>query len=744
MPRQIFDIKGFNYGIISSLDEEDIPQEAASNSLNVDGDVGEGILQGIPLDVEKTIDTNNDGSAVDALVTVKMGEFIEDEGIYYFVYFDATDNKLKVIKNFYGAVPIREELVSYTSTLASPVTITFGSQLTFTKENKSLRIGTGNNEALWVGFTKHKQLGITDYTSVYLASGAPGLDDMTSNITAYNKIKTTFFDVVIASTGATDRFTWTKEGSGGAANVLMTGAAQTLQDGITITFAATTGHTAGDAWRIFVDGVTVEKAELDTYVGTSSNQFILAQTEHAGTGYFQNGTLYSWKYSLVYDGIEESPLGSDTIAVSDTSGGSDYYTIVFKADNALTLALGFFNRRITGVNIYRADSADGTKAGLGYYRLIQSFDINDASGWSTSSSDRVLTIYDYGTYYSYSAGGATLPNAVATYEENSGMPETITDTTPRYSLSRTGGGYHFIGKCYHASIIDATRYIFRSKQLRYDMFDWSSDYLVMPEPITALEYFLGRLYAFSLNKVYRINPELMYIEDVYNDTGCLNHRAVTVNEMGMFFGNATNAWMYNGQVFTRITDAIRQSASGGFSWASFYFHTLTELIVATDSKKGYVLFINERSDTTDKTFIWAYHPEKQRWDAWGLGGYASYASLGVFQGIYGEVFLSNATKTYQLLRNATQRQAWEWYSQELSFGSSRQVKSIVMIKVDATGTVAITYGVDGGTVNVSATSDALLNIYNKTIRLKLSAEAATSTNYVDSLEILYRPLIGNR
>jgi len=93
-------------------------------------------------------------------------------------------------------------------------------------------------------------------------------------------------------------------------------------------------------------------------------------------------------------------------------------------------------------------------------------------------------------------------------------------------------------------------------------------------------------------------------------------------------------------------------------------------------------------------------------------------------------------------------QAWEWFSQDFSFGETRQKKSLTMIKTDATGTVAITYGVDGATPASSGTSEALINVYNKSIKVKLNANAVTSgtayTNYVDSMELIYRPLIGTR
>ena len=392
-------------------------------------------------------------------------------------------------------------------------------------------------------------------------------------------------------------------------------------------------------------------------------------------------------------------------------------------------------------------------ANIGLYRLFASVDINDRN-WAASTNDRAITIIDYGAYYKLgSTSGTTEYGNPVTYSDNSGISESLTRNAVLYwKLSTQGNGYHFIGKPKQTLISDdVERYIFKSKNFRYSMFDWTSDFLVMPEPVTALKFHDGKLWAFSLSKTYRINPDGMYIEDVYDDAGCQGQRAVHTNEFGMFFGNTENAWMYQNGQFYRIGDAIRQSdISTRKSWKTFLFTTLADLIVTSDAKKGYILFINERTDTTAKLFAWGYHPIKKRWDAFSFSGYATSANAGVFKGKDGEVYLSDGTKTYKLMRPTSTyyTQAWEWYSQELSFGETRQKKSITMIKLDSTGTVSINYGVDGATPATSGTSEALINVYNKSIRIKLNAAAVTSgtayTNYVDSMEIIYRDLVGAR
>jgi hypothetical protein len=76
-----------------------------------------------------------------------------------------------------------------------------------------------------------------------------GLNDATWG-TGYNGVATGYFEVVIEHPGTPDQFKWRKNGGAWTENVAITGAAQTLSDAQTITFAATTGHTLNDQWVI--------------------------------------------------------------------------------------------------------------------------------------------------------------------------------------------------------------------------------------------------------------------------------------------------------------------------------------------------------------------------------------------------------------------------------------------------------------------------------------------------------------
>lgn len=96
------------------------------------------------------------------------------------------------------------------------------------------------------GFTKIGEGSNTIETEVFTGSG---LDDATKGGT-YTGTVTATYTVIIDSTGTPDTFKWKKNSGSFTTGVVITGSAQTLSDGVTITFSATTGHTANDQWVI--------------------------------------------------------------------------------------------------------------------------------------------------------------------------------------------------------------------------------------------------------------------------------------------------------------------------------------------------------------------------------------------------------------------------------------------------------------------------------------------------------------
>ena len=87
----------------------------------------------------------------------------------------------------------------------------------------------------------------------------PHLDDVTLTGT-YTGSEAATFDVEIDAEGTPDTFKWRKNDGAYTAGVAITGAAQLLSDGISVTFAATTGHSYSYSWTITASPITTTGA----------------------------------------------------------------------------------------------------------------------------------------------------------------------------------------------------------------------------------------------------------------------------------------------------------------------------------------------------------------------------------------------------------------------------------------------------------------------------------------------------
>ncbi len=177
-----------------------------------------------------------------------------------------------------------------------------------------------------------------------------GLNDLTFGGTYVGSTTPTVFEVEIdASVPSPDTFKWRKDTGAWTENVNITGAAQTLTEGMTITFAAVNGHTIGDNWKstcteVFgLDiknpaGTSVIKVEGNTFVtlaeswlGPSSTTGIYFKSGKVGIGTtspvsplnvnsaFNNSTYGVGTFINAYSGA------TDTIGVYGQAMPQDYY-----------------------------------------------------------------------------------------------------------------------------------------------------------------------------------------------------------------------------------------------------------------------------------------------------------------------------------------------------------------------------------------------------------------------------------
>lgn len=738
MSRDTLTLKKFDSGIITQAHQEDSPLEAFIWGKDIDPETTDGRVQGI----------EDLGSDITVGDKARISAFIENGTKYDLIYHDSGSHKIKAVLDFYGAK---------------------------TEIDLSARI----------------------------VFNGTGLDDMSTG-GAYNEASggVTVFTVWIDATGTPDTFKWSKNGGSYTTTVAITGAAQTLSDGVTITFAATTGHTLADKWHIYVyntsyigDKSSIIPNNKEVHIGTGrvdsvsrplwcgytaigqfgfalrTNLFILngrltsyvnstnegyfdfiSATETTGVApkYFVAGTSHKWYMTMVYDGYQESEFQKVESLAATVVADAQYFVIRITAYGAGTNPR-IFNPRITGLKLYRSE-LDTTTDSYRLSRLVAFIDINDTN-WTTSGANKYIDAKDYGS-------------GQGTYEEETGLSEpsdeqsgvfgaySVPNITPNYELSAKGNGYLFIGNCkdytYNSAtggITDAERYIFRSLSYRYDTFNIIYDFLIMPRPLTALAFYEGRLYAFDLNNTYRINPDTLSIEDVFEGIGASGQRSVAITPYGMFIANVNGAYQLDGGNFTELSLPIKNAnytGSGLFptsmSWANFEYDTFTDIIVVWSAEKECVIFANtDNLDSAEKIIAWVWNVPRKRWDFWDLGN--GTVSAGFITGKDGEIYLSESSTTKRLF--AGSRKLFSFVTKEFDFDNPTQLKSINMLKWDGSN-LTIKYAHDnsdpaGGS---TATSGAYLNVYKKTIQLYVLA--TNTASYLDSLEIIYRRMVGQR
>jgi len=135
-----------------------------------------------------------------------------------------------------------------------------------------------------------------------------GLNDLTPGGT-FTGTEPTRFKVVIDGEGTPDTINWTKDGgvTWEATGVSITGAAQTLENGISITFAATTGHSMGESWEFTVSMVEVNGVLRIVNQDTTFQTYGVAHTFASGAA--------AGKDWIIPDGKQISKLWTDEASI---------------------------------------------------------------------------------------------------------------------------------------------------------------------------------------------------------------------------------------------------------------------------------------------------------------------------------------------------------------------------------------------------------------------------------------------
>ena len=347
----------------------------------------------------------------------------------------------------------------------------------------------------------------------------------------------------------------------------------------------------------------------------------------------------------------------------------------------LDIKVSNYSKRLSHICVYRRDSSSD------FFSLVK--EIKTESGWGNTDGVWVRSIADNGTLG-------------PTYESRSGLSEVLDTIKIKYGISAEVDGYLFAGDCSHENIENASNFIFRSKAGKYSIFDYANDFLTIKSKPTAMANFLGRLFVFDDNNIYKINQHDLSIEDIFEGVGCLGKDSVIVTEYGMFFADSNGAYMHDGNKPIRISEAIHQgevdTSFGGsdniynVSWVNLVSNTNNIPLVTFESNSSSVLFLIKHDKKISKTvdsieantsianyYAWSYNIPNERWDLWEIDSNINLGAPVINKN--GEVLLPMDNAIYELKGGSTKKD-YTWISKKINADQDSIVKIFKKIKIN--------------------------------------------------------------
>ena len=255
--------------------------------------------------------------------------------------------------------------------------------------NNNQNLGTGTitlsgNSDIVLGDTT-KTLGSTTFTG-------SGLDDITFG-GSYNGSSALSYRVKIDAAAATDTFTWSDDGGStwDATGVPMGTSAHTLNNGITVIFAATTGHTLNDYWDMSTIITTTDFSatygEGDHIVVDNEQSFEVSYGELRLENYLAGTISTSTSNVISIIGLGNTYPKVSTVPNDFSASGN------FVANSIVTQINTATNEKVTGV-VLRHELDDSNNNILILHSCNGTFDISSNAN-STVGDTSVIDINTY-------------------------------------------------------------------------------------------------------------------------------------------------------------------------------------------------------------------------------------------------------------------------------------------------------------------------------------------------------------
>lgn len=273
-------------------------------------------------------------------------------------------------------------------------------------------------------------------------------------------------------------------------------------------------------------------------VSVSRNIISVAPVE---TGFTESNLNYSYGISYIYDGYQESPLSAIGTGVNTSSGMGFRITIKIPQSD--------ISRRITGINIYRAESQAQQ---VTPHRLVTYFDIKDTVPTETIDGEvyRVIEYNDEKRIHQLGPG----------YEANAGIPEAMSKNIVHYACSCISSDMLIVGNIYHPDIDDGEFMVAKSSSGMFSVFNYETNIVRLPFIPISLVDFRGRVYAFGDNACAVINPFNMLIERVIDGFSTLNQYTALAVDDGIISLGHNSVNYSDGSTFQSVSAPIESYA----------------------------------------------------------------------------------------------------------------------------------------------------------------------------------------
>ena len=378
-----------------------------------------------------------------------------------------------------------------------------------------------------------------------------------------------------------------------------------------------------------------------------------------GSTEFLTGDIVEYKLSYLYDGYQDGPLTSWVEQYDNgtaLTGNIDHMICELELARAELLDL---NPRITDVVVWRRNNETD------YYRLVKQ--VNLAELGNTPETTDLTYISTFKDRVSYKS-----------YEATTGLSETLDFSEMNFGTSAQIEDFLFVGDVWHRSFTDAGNTIFRSMPGNFSQFNWATDFLALPTKPLALASFAGKLWAFSREKIYRINPSQFFIESVQDGIGILNQNSLVVTDYGMFFCDKNSMYQHDGTKPVDIGGTVlfnQDNPETTVGYRAALDKCILEgidPIVAYDGRHKCVYFmiqgikeVNSDTYTKTKSGIYTYYPRTGRFDYIIVDYPCKFAVLGRD----GDTLLSTQYQLFSLRRSTLSSKAWSWTSKEFDMGT---------------------------------------------------------------------------